>query len=124
MILLGILSFIVGIYLLIELYNIQINGWPTKDDDLLEMINAFSDEYTKLDTNYSSETYIEGRNWKTPRIIRSKFSLLFPYYIPSVGVIPDWYKSKKEIDVIFKHLEIKHKVHKKESKRSKLGLDD
>ena len=108
MILLGVLSFIIAIYSLVELYNIQANGWPTKDNDLLEMINAFSDEYTKINIKQTSGIYIEGENWKTPRIIRSKFSLLFPYYIPSVGLIPKWYKSKKEIDIIFRNLEIKH----------------
>ena len=49
-----------------------------------------------------------------------KYSLLFPYYINHVGVIPFWYKSAKVLDQMFKEkiATSRYKV----TKRDKLGL--
>jgi hypothetical protein len=61
------------------------------------------------------------RHHSNPSIYQTKHSLVFPYYIEDVGVVPIWSKSYMRLRAIFKE-HIENTVYKTD-KRKKLGLD-
>jgi hypothetical protein len=61
------------------------------------------------------------RHQSNPSIYQTKHSLIFPYHIDDVGVIPIWSKSYTRLRNIFKD-NIENTVYKTD-KRKKLGLD-
>jgi hypothetical protein len=98
-------------------------GTPPKDLDVLEMLEKYSNDYTSIRESYSrGNYYIQARsNYQVKEIYKTKYSLLFPYYIDNVGVIPVWYKSAPQIETLFKELKKGSEFENK--KRKKLGLD-
>jgi hypothetical protein len=61
-------------------------------------------------------------HWKSsgPDIHQTQYTIIFPYYIDGVGVVPIWYKSASKIKQMF---EEKISISKYTvSKRDKLGL--
>jgi len=61
------------------------------------------------------------RHYDNPSIYQTQYSLLFPYHITDVGVIPIWSKSYTRLRTIFKE-NIENSSYKTD-KRKKLGLD-
>ena len=61
------------------------------------------------------------RHTSNPSIYQTQYSLMFPYHIDSVGVIPVWSNSYTRIKTIFKE-NIENSSYKTD-KRKKLGLD-
>jgi hypothetical protein len=61
------------------------------------------------------------RHTNNPNIYQTQYSLLFPYHISDVGVIPVWSKSYIRLRTIFKE-NIENSSYKTD-KRKKLGLD-
>lgn len=61
------------------------------------------------------------RHYDNPSIYQTQYSLIFPYHINDVGVIPIWSKSYTRLRAIFKE-NIENTVYKTD-KRKKLGLD-
>jgi hypothetical protein len=61
------------------------------------------------------------RHYDNPSIYQTQYSLLFPYHITDVGVIPIWSKSYTRLKNIFKE-NIENSSYKT-NKRKKLGLD-
>lgn len=61
------------------------------------------------------------RHYDNPSIYQTQYSLLFPYHISGVGVIPIWSKSYTRLTTIFKE-NIENSSYKTD-KRKKLGLD-
>ena len=61
------------------------------------------------------------RHNDNPNIYQTQYSLLFPYHITDVGVIPIWSRSYIRLKTIFKE-NIENSVYKTD-KRKKLGLD-
>ena len=61
------------------------------------------------------------RHYDNPSIYETQFSLIFPYHIGNVGVIPIWSKSYTRIKNLFKE-NIENSLYKTD-KRKKLGLD-
>ena len=61
------------------------------------------------------------RHTSNPSIYQTQYSLIFPYHIDSVGVIPIWSKSYTRLRTIFKE-NIENSSYKTD-KRKKLGLD-
>jgi hypothetical protein len=107
---------------IVELFLILEEGTPPKDSDLLEMIEKFGSRYNNVGKNWDDCYYIESiTDYKVKNIWKSKWSIIFPYYIPDVGAIPIWYKSAGQIDTIFKELKKNSKFENR--KRKKLGLD-
>jgi hypothetical protein len=106
-----------------ELVLLSEEGAPPKDSDVLEMLEKYRNHYDKIRENYSGGSYyIGGRvSYEVKDIYKTKWSLLFPYYINGVGVIPAWYKSASQIETIFKELMKGSEFENK--KRKKLGLD-
>ena len=61
------------------------------------------------------------RHYDNPSIYETQYSLIFPYHISDVGVIPIWSKSYTRLKTIFKE-NIENSSYKTD-KRKKLGLD-
>jgi hypothetical protein len=105
-----------------ELFLFLEEGTPPKDLDVLEMLDKYSNQYNSIRGNYSNSYYIQARsNYQVKEIHKTRWSLLFPYYINGVGVIPIWYKSASQIETLFKEL-IKGSEFENKN-RKKLGLD-
>jgi hypothetical protein len=97
-------------------------GSAPKDSDVLEMLEKFGSDYNNINRNWDDCYYIRSAtSYVVKDIWKSKIGILFPYYIPSVGVIPAWYKSAGIIETMFK--ELKESSQLKNEKRKKLGLD-
>ena len=61
------------------------------------------------------------RHNNNPSIYETQYSLIFPYYITDVGVIPIWSKSYRRVKNLFKE-NIENSSYRTD-KRKKLGLD-
>ena len=97
-------------------------GSAPKDSDLLEMLDKYGSDDNVINKNWDDCYYISsGKSYKLKDIWKSKAGIIFPYYFPSVGVIPIWYKSAGQIDIIFKELKKNSKFEN--NKRKSLGLD-
>jgi hypothetical protein len=94
---------------------------PPSDSDMLEYLQKRGKDYAVIRKNWSECFYMEGNTYRTKTVWKARWSILFPYYIADVGVLPVWYKSTKQLDVIFKNLKSKSNYHN--NKRKELGLD-
>ena len=112
-----IAALIMGI--IFESFHIFEEGAPAKDQDILEMLEAKKSEFY-LDKSWNDNFELKSNSYDTQNISQIKYSLLFPYYINHVGVIPIWYKSAKVLDQMFKE-KIENSKYKV-TKRDKLGL--
>ena len=121
--LIGLVVLAILFWVCCELIQFLEEGTPPKDSDVLEMLEKYRNHYDKIRENYSGGSYyIGGRvSYEVKDIYKTKYSLLFPYYIDGVGVIPAWYKSASQIETIFKELMKGSEFENK--KRKKLGLD-
>jgi len=117
-----LVAFAAFAWVIAELFLFCEEGTPPKDSDVLEMLEKYSNQYNSIRENYSNSYYIQARsNYQVKEIHKTKYSLLFPYYISGVGVIPVWYKSASQIETLFKELIKGSEFENK--KRKKLGLD-
>jgi hypothetical protein len=112
-------AILIGIF--IEGANLTEQGTPAKDCDILEMLEKCEAEYGlekkwndkfKLNASYRSNA---------PSIHQTQFSIIFPYYISNVGVVPIWYKSASKIKKMFEEKISASKYNV--TKRDKLGLN-
>ena len=99
-----------------ELVNINVCGFPPKDEDVLEFIEKVrkSNPYL-LDGAKPGSMLCSSGN---PYISSSLNTCLMGYYIKDVGAIPRWYKSYGEIQKLYVELG----VNSVKTKREKLGL--
>jgi hypothetical protein len=118
-----LVAFAAFAWVIAELFLFCEEGTPPKDSDVLEMLEKYSNQYTSIRESYTGGSYyIQSRSsYQVKEIYKTKYSLLFPYYIDNVGVIPVWYKSAPQIEAIFKELKKGSEFENK--KRKKLGLD-
>jgi hypothetical protein len=103
-------------------------GSPIPDKDISDYLDKIEKENLiegvtkrwndKFVLNIRGYTHRHNDN---PNIYQTQYSLLFPYHISNVGVIPIWSKSYTRIRKIFK--EDIEKTPYKTNKRKKLGLD-
>jgi len=94
-------------------------GTPAKDSDILEMLEKYKVEY-HLEKKWNDKFKLRVSYSRAPTIHQTKNSIIFPYYISNVGVVPIWYKSSNQIKDMFKE-----KISTSEyniTKRDKLGL--
>jgi hypothetical protein len=116
-----IILLVVAIFALVffESSHILEEGAPAKDQDILEMLEVKKSEFY-LDKSWSDNFELKSKSYDTQDIVQIKYSILFPYYINRVGVVPVWYKSAKVLNQMFKEkiAASKYKV----TKRDKLGL--
>ena len=103
-------------------------GSPISDKDLSDYLNRIESEnlingVTKR-WNDKFVLNVKGytlRHQNNPSIFQTQYSLIFPYHITDVGVIPIWSKSYTRLRTIFKE-NIENSSYKTD-KRKKLGLD-
>jgi len=104
-----------------ECIDILEQGTPAKDADILEMLEKQEANYD-VDRKWNDKFKLKA-HWKSeaPSIHQTQYSIIFPYYIDDVGVVPIWYKSAARIKSIFEAKIAKSKYTV--SKRDKLGLN-
>jgi len=116
-----ILLIILSIVLtLVETFNLFELGTPPKDSDILETLEKYKVEY-EVDRKWNDKFKLKASfRSNTPNISQTQYSILFPYYIDGVGLVPIWYKSTKIIEQLFKDKIAKSKYTT--TKREKLGI--
>lgn len=100
------------------LMHMSDEGGILNEDVLEEYLNILSDNYTIHRSKYTTmidPSYLANVK-KRIEVSYSAAKLIFPYYIPGVGVIPAWSRSKKRIDAMFET------SPKEDCKRKELGL--
>jgi len=114
-----VIALVIGI--IIECINMAEHGTPAKDSDILEMLENCESSY-EVEKKWNDKFKLKA-SYRTlaPTIHQTQYSVIFPYYISDVGVIPIWYKSAGRIRKIF---EEKISASKYDvTKRDKLGLN-
>jgi hypothetical protein len=108
-------------WIVFESFHVFEEGAPAKDQDILEMLELKGKDYA-IDQTWDDKFLLKSLSYKVsvPYIHQTKYSILFPYYISDIGVIPVWYKSAKVLNQMFKEkiAASEYKV----TKRDKLGL--
>jgi|688.fasta_scaffold1172747_2 hypothetical protein len=103
-------------------------GSPISDKDISDYLDRIENENLingvtkrwndKFVLNVKGYTVRHGNN---PSIFQTQYSLIFPYHITDVGVIPIWSKAYSRVKKLFKD-NIENSTYKTD-KRKKLGLD-
>lgn len=109
---------IVGLILFVafELININVCGFPPKDEDVLEFIEKVRKSNPVLLDGAKPDSMISSSG--NPYISITLRTILMGCYIQDVGTIPKWYKSYGEIQKLYVELNAKSG----KTKREKLGL--
>ena len=100
------------------LMHIGDEGGILNEDILEEYLNTLSDNYIIYRSEYTTmidplhSANVRKRIQVSPKGVK----FILPYYIPGVGVIPAWSRSKKRIDAMFET------SPKEDWKRKELGL--
>lgn len=104
------------LFIAYELININVVGFPPKDEDVLEFVEKLrnGDPYL-LDGAKPGSMLCSSGN---PYISTTLSTVLMGCYISDVGAIPRWYKSYDEIQKLYEELGSKNS----KTKREKLGL--
>lgn len=113
-----VIAFIV--WMIVEVFQMSEEGTPAKDSDILEMLELKGNDYEVGQTWDGKFKLTVSYRHKAPSICETSYSLLFPYYISEVGMVPFWYKSADKIREIIKHRLAKSNFQV--TKRDKLGL--
>jgi hypothetical protein len=116
---------ILGVVETITAYEL---GSPIPDKDISDYLDKIERENlingVSLRWNDKFVLNVKGythRHNDNPNIYQTQYSLIFPYHITDVGVIPIWSKSYTRLRTIFKE-NIENSSYKTD-KRKKLGLD-
>lgn len=103
-------------------------GASISDKDLSDYLNKIENEnlIDGISQRWNDKFVLNVRGYSSrhvnnPSIYETQYSILFPYHIPDVGVIPIWSKSYSRVKKLFKD-NIENSVYKT-NKRKKLGLD-
>jgi hypothetical protein len=104
------------IFLVSELININVCGFPPKDEDVLEFIEKVRKSNPVVWDGAKPNSMISSSG--NPYISTSLSTCLMGCYIHDVGAVPRWYKSYGEIQKLYVELGAKSG----KTKREKLGL--
>ena len=103
-------------------------GSPISEKDISDYLDKIEKENlingVTLRWNDKFVLNVNGFNHRhrdNPSIYETQYSLIFPYHITDVGVIPIWSKSYRRVKNLFKE-NIENSSYKTD-KRKKLGLD-
>ena len=113
-IVLGVIVF----FLMFELPNLMLCGWPKTDGKILELLETlrnnkpYTDDkeyYDSIESFYKTKIVDETMiyTFRQPYISKSLSCLLFKWYIDGYGVVPRWYKSHSEINKLYNELKDK-----------------
>jgi hypothetical protein len=121
MIVVFLLTIALAIGIIIECVNMFEHGTPAKDSDILEMLEKYGvDFYVDKKWNDKFKLYASSYKSNAPDVHQAQYSIIFPYYISDVGVIPIWYKSASRLKSMFEEKITASKYTT--TKRDKLGL--
>ena len=114
-----VILLIVGLifFVAFELININVCGFPPKDEDVLEFLEKVKKSNPSLLDGVKPDSMLLRSNGN-PFISNSLKTILMGCYINDVGTIPRWYKSYGEIQKLYVELNAKSG----KTKREKLGL--
>jgi hypothetical protein len=104
------------LFVVFELINISVCGFPPKDEDVLEFIEKVRKSNPVVWDGAKPNSMISSSG--NPYISTSLSTCLFGCYIQDVGTIPRWYKSYGEIQKLYVELS----DEKSKTKREILGL--
>jgi hypothetical protein len=104
------------LFVLFELININVCGFPPKDEDVLEFIEKVRKSNPVLLDGAKPDSMISSSG--NPYISITLRTILMGCYIQDVGAIPKWYKSYGEIQKLYVELNAKSG----KTKREILGL--
>jgi len=108
------------VWIVVESINLFEFETPAKDLDILEMLEKHKVDYG-LERKWNDKFALKASfRSNAPNICQTEYSLLFPYYIANVGVVPIWYKSASKIKQMFEE-KISASSYTT-TKREKLGL--
>ena len=104
------------LFIAYELININVVGFPPKDEDVLEFVEKVRNGNPYLlDGAKPGSMLCSSGN---PYVSTTLSTILMGCYINDVGAIPRWYKSYDEIQKLYVELG----VNSSKTKREKLGL--
>ena len=110
-----------GIFESVALFEL---GAPISDKDLSDYLDKIENKnlIDGISQRWNDKFVLNVRGYgNNPSIYETEYSILFPYHIPDVGVIPIWSKSYSRVKKLFKD-NIENSVYKTD-KRKKLGLE-
>jgi protoheme ferro-lyase len=98
-------------------------GSPISDKDISDYLDKIESKnlVNRVSRRWNDKFVLDIIGWPNPSIYETQYSIIFPYYITDVGVIPIWSKSYSRVKKLFKD-NIENSVYKTD-KRKKLGLD-
>ena len=98
-------------------------GSPISDKDLSDYLDKIESEnlIDGVSKRWNDKFVLNVNGYANPSIYETQYSILFPYYIHDVGVIPIWSKSYSRVKKLFKD-NIENSTYKTD-KRKKLGLE-
>ena len=106
------------IWIIIEAWILITRDAPPLDEDISEMLLRDGNSYDFKAKDEDGE-FIHNATWKGIHIYKQKYSLLFPYWLEGVGVVPFWYKSVPLLNELWN----KFPSSKEQSKRNKLSIN-
>lgn len=110
-------------WIIIEAVTLSEGGSPISDQDISDYLDKIEKKnlINGVNRRWNDKFALNVNGSSNPSIYETPYSLLFPYYITDVGVIPIWSKSYTRIKNLFKE-NIENSSFKT-NKRKKLGLD-
>lgn len=127
-VLLVLLGAALVIWSIFEIVILSEEGSPITDKDISDYLDKIEkgNLIKGVDRSWNDKFFLKvngytHRHTDNPNIYETQFSLLFPYHIYDVGVIPVWSKSYTRVKKLFKE-NIENSLYQT-NKRKKLGLD-
>jgi hypothetical protein len=99
------------------------DGTPIPDQDISDYLDKIVIEnlINGVSRRWNDKFVLDIIGYPNPSIYETQYSILFPYHIPEVGVIPIWSKSYSRVKKLFKD-DIENSSYTT-GKRKKLGLE-
>ena len=108
-------------WIIFEIFVLSQEGSPISEKDISDYLDKIEREnlIEGVTIRWNGKFVLDVRRYSN--IYQTQYSLLFPYHITNVGVVPVWSRSYMRLRTIFKkNIE---NSHYKTTKRKKLGLD-
>ncbi len=98
-------------------------GSPISEKDISDYLDKIESKnlVNGVSRRWNDKFVLDIIGWPNPSIHETQYSVLFPYHIPEVGVIPIWSKSYSRVKKLFKD-DIENSTFNT-NKRKKLGLE-
>jgi hypothetical protein len=98
-----------------EVWMIIEKELPPLNEDIEDLLIRQSNDYKKKQSDWKGSYYITTGEFKGIDIYKIKYSFLFSYYLEDVGLVPFWYKSKKDIDVLWNKFKTDKEIQKEQT---------